>query len=366
MKRSAAASLVLLLAAGLSSAQSMPELFAKLKEQVKAESWKDALSTASALEAQAGKPGNEAVRDQLAGPLAFYRGVCEANTGQTDKAVADFGTFLKVQPNAEINPKVYSKKAVEAFDSARKEAAGRAPSLAEAYKEFQAPTDAADRDRADAYWADGPTRWILTPAEKKSWSALTDPNARVAFVEQFWSARAGLPGADGRTYQQEFEKRVAFADAYLAEEEEQRGSMTDRGMVFVLMGPPTYAGRKPLRTGDDKSDDAGLSTEGSHDAMGAEVEAKDRTYSRTGKSASGGKISQVNAGFGGPGTKGLEASQNTEEIWHYRRELLPKGAPYQQVDFEFVTKKGYGANVLQRTSETTNTLDAAKATTRNP
>ncbi len=49
------------------------------------------------------------------------------------------------------------------------------------------------------------------------------------------------------------------------------------------------------------------------------------------------------------------------EVWHYRKELLPKKIPYQQVDFQFVSKKGYGANTLQRETEPVNTLEAAKA-----
>jgi GWxTD domain-containing protein len=362
MKRNTPVFCVLFFAAALSAAQSLPELFGKLKEQVKAEAWSDALKTASSLEVESAKPGNEAVKKQLEGPLAFYRGVCEANLGQKDEAVQDFEVFLKAQPNAEINAKVYSKKAVAAFETAQKDAAKRAPSLAEAYKEFQPPPDAAERDRTDAYWADGPVRWILTADEKAAWAGLKDANARVAFVEQFWLARAKLPGEDGRTYHQEFERRVAFADAYLAVEEEQRGSVTDRGMVFILMGPPTYAGRRPLRTGDDKGDDAGMSTEGSQDARTAEAEM----VSKNPKGTSGARISNINAGFGGPATKGLEASKNTAEVWHYRKELLPKGAPYLQVDFEFVTKKGYGADILQRNSEVLNTLEAARPPAQSP
>jgi hypothetical protein len=51
-------------------------------------------------------------------------------------------------------------------------------------------------------------------------------------------------------------------------------------------------------------------------------------------------------------------------VWHYRREHLPKDIPYLQVDFEFVTKKGYGQNVLQRDSSTLDTLDRAKSRLR--
>jgi NADH:ubiquinone oxidoreductase subunit F (NADH-binding) len=59
-----------------------------------------------------------------------------------------------------------------------------------------------------------------------------------------------------------------------------------------------------------------------------------------------------------------EGARNWREVWHYRRELLPKGIPYHQVDFEFVTKDGYGTNVLQRETQVLDTLEKAKALLR--
>ncbi len=174
-------------------AQTLPELFGKVKTEIKSESWAEALKTMDALETEAAKPGNESAQKQLAGPLAFYRGVCSANLGKTDEAVASFGAFLKLQPGAAIDSAVYSKKAVAAFEKARIASAERAPSLAEAYKEFQPPADAKDRYPADQYWAEGAVRWIMTDSEKTAWSAITEPNARVTFVEEFWTARAPCP-----------------------------------------------------------------------------------------------------------------------------------------------------------------------------
>ena len=78
---SAAGSILLALAASLPAA-SLPELFHKAKAEIKGESWSPALQTLGALEGEAAKPGNEDARRQLAAPLAFYRGVCEANLGQ--------------------------------------------------------------------------------------------------------------------------------------------------------------------------------------------------------------------------------------------------------------------------------------------
>lgn len=340
--------------AAVASSQTIPELFGTAKQQVKAEAWADALKTLDTLEAESAKPGNEAVQKQLEGPLAFYRGVAEANLGRTDEAVADFGAFLRSQPNASIDKAVYSKKAVAAFEKAQKAADSKgSPSLAEAYKEFQPPADKRSADPAGPRWAEGPTRFILTVQEKKEWSALTDPNARVDFAEKFWAAR------DPR-FRTEFDRRVAFADAYLADTAEQPGSLTDRGMVFVLLGPPTYAGRKPLRVGDDSSISDGLSTVGSQDAANAQRRGAARGSSTSAKQAA------IASGYAGPGKKALDSSDNRLEVWHYRRELLPAGVPYQQVDFEFLTKQGYGTNTLQRESHAVNTLDAAISGARKP
>src|SRR5262245_25358842 len=266
MKR-AALLVSLLLFTVLALPETLPELFGKLKDQIRAGSWSDALKTLDTLDSESAKPGNEAARKQLEGPLVFYRGVCEANLGKDDKAVDDFATYLKLQPNAAIDKTVYSKKAVAAFEKAQKQASDRAPSIAEAYKEFQPPSESRQRDPADPLWGDGPVRWIMTDGEKEMWKTLPDGNARIAFVETFWGAR-------DPEFRKEFERRVAFADANLVQDEEQLGSLSDRGMVFVLMGPPTYAGRKPLRTGEDANDNAGMSMFGSHDADVADGQVK--------------------------------------------------------------------------------------------
>ena len=344
------------LLASFSVSQSIPELFHKAKEEIKAGSWAEASRSMDALEAEANKPGNESVRKQLEGPLAFYRGVAAANLGQSDEAVEFFGKFLSAQPNASIDKTVYSKKAVAAFEKAQKAAADRGPSLADAYKDFTGEVKA---ETADQYWGDGPVQWIMTGDEKKAWTALTEPNARVEFVETFWSARAKLPGPDGRTYRQEFERRVAFSDANLSQDPERRGSLTDRGMVFVLFGSPNWAARKPMRSGDDHDISDGLSTVGSQDAANAQRGA------RAGGTTSG-RLATKSAQFAGPGKTALGANANTVETWHYRKELLPPGVPYQELDFKFLTKQGYGESVLQRDSNIVTALATARPAIPNP
>lgn len=334
------------------SSQPLPELFQTLKTQIRSGSWEAALSTLGTLQTESSKPGQDDARAKLEGPIAFYRGVCQANLDQKPEAIEAFQTFLAIQPNATIDGTIYSAKAVAAFEAARKASVDQALSLAEAYNKFRIPGDAPERDTVDAYWADGPVRWIMTPEEKKAWSALEEPNARTAFVEEFWNSRSTLPGTESRTFRQEFDRRVAFADANFVQDPEQRGSVTDRGMVFVLLGPPTYADRMPLRTGDDKNDDAGMTAKGSQDAKLAQKRGP------SGHMGQRGVLNVMDYQYAGVWNRGV-ATDGELEVWHYDRELLPAGVPYQQVDVHYVTKKGYGVKVMQREAPISNTLGSA-------
>jgi GWxTD domain-containing protein len=358
------AAAALFLSASL-SAQTLPELFQKAKAQVKGESWSEALKTLEKLEAEAVKPGNETANQQLQAPMAFYRGVAEANLGMTEKATADFETFLNLQPNASMDPSMYSKKAIAAFEAARRNVAppdpggdGR-PSIFLAFQEFKLPPNSGEQ--VNDKWGDGPVRWIMTPQERSTWQSLAGGPEWQEFVDKFWESRNPQPSNPDNTFKTGFDRRVAFADANFVQAEGTRGSMTDRGMVFVLLGPPTYVGKKPIRTGDDADEAEGLSSVGSTEQTNALVGA--RAASATGKISSG-QAAQISAGYTGPGTKMIDTFQNWREVWHYRKELLPKGVGYHQVDVEFITKVGYGTNVLQRDHTTLATLDAAKAASR--
>jgi hypothetical protein len=107
-------------------------------------------------------------------------------------------------------------------------------------------------------------------------------------------------------------------------------------MVFILLGPPTYSGRKALKTGDDIADASGLSR-----FTRSEVAAASQMGGSNASRQA--RIEQVT----GPNSTILDAATNWIEFWHYRGNL-PKDVGEQEVVFEFVTKQGYGQNVLQR------------------
>ena len=338
-------------------AASLPELFQKAKEEFKLGSYAKALETLEVLDAESQKPDFEKARAALAPGLLFYRGASYAALGRKQEAEETFEAFLAYQPNAQLDPALYPRSVIAALDGARKSVAKRTTRpaeegmLAEAYRAFPRP-DAGSAEEVGEDWANGPVGILLSREEKRTFARLPDPVSRSEFVTNFWKSRDPKPETEDNEFREEFEKRVAFADARFAQDE-VRGSLTDRGMVFILMGPPTYSGRKPLMTGEDSGDAPGLSR-----YSRAEVAAAAQSGGSNADRQA--RIEQVT----GPGTTIQEAASNWIEAWHYRRESLPKETPYQEVIFEFVTKQGYGKNVLQRDDKVLSSLERARARAR--
>jgi GWxTD domain-containing protein len=352
---------LLLLAAAVTpplTAQSLGEHFEKAKQEVRAGSWSDALKTLNALETESRKPGSERQRAQLEPVLAFYRAVCFADLDKSEEAQSQFETYLASNPGASLDASLYSKKALKAMDQARKSIAARGeppsgiPSIATAYRDFRMSSTVPDPPRED--WADGPVKFLMTSDERRDWTRLPDPISRAEFVTKFWTSRDPMPETPNEM-RQEFERRVAFADQNFTQGE-VRGALTDRGMVFILLGAPTYVGRRPIGAGEDSTEAAGNSTVGRHDL--------DNALNSIGKATSGQRAKVIDS-MTGPGTTMTDsAAASWQEVWHYRHELLPRSIPYQQVDFDFITRMGYGKNVLQRNSAALTTIEAAKKLTK--
>lgn len=349
------------LAATLAAAATLPSLFYKAKEQFRLADYKGSLSTLDQLQAEADKPGNEEYRAQLSPALAFYRGACFAALGRADEARTSFETYLAYQPNPQLDPSLYPPRVIAALNDAKKgvrqerkaeaaAAASAAPaetgSFAAAYRAFK-PAEDQKPDGADESWADGPVRYLLTSEQRAEYQRLSTLAERSEYVTEFWKARDPHPETPENEFRNEFEKRVAFADARLGQEE-TRGSLTERGMLFVLLGPPTWVGRKPLAVGEDTADPNGMSRYNSFDVDAAL------------KGASGSQTAAILASMTGPANTLPESETSWREVWHYRRELLPPTVSYQQVDFQFVTKRGYGRNILQRDETALATLEAAR------
>ncbi len=355
MRRRVTASALLLLLAVAASAATLPELFVKAKEQFKLGNYKEALATVETLDAESARPGMEQERQKILPGILFYKGASLAALGKSEEAEAVFESFLSYQPNAQLDPALYPPKVVAALEAARKASAPVASSqpaqtgvLAAAYRAFQAPESKPSVELGED-WSKGPAKYILTPLERQDFERLSDSVARSEFIAVFWKAHDPKPETAENEYRDEFERRVAFADMRF-NQDETRGSLTDRGMVFILLGPPTYNGRKPLAASDDAgaADTSGQSRYGRAEQSMAE-------HARAGNA----KTAQINEVSGASASLGRSTS-NSIETWHYLRAELPKNVPYQELAPQFVTKEGYGKNVLQREPNVLAALDRAK------
>jgi GWxTD domain-containing protein len=328
----------------------------KAKEQFRLAAYANALVTLDRVQEESERPGNEPYRAQLQPGLAFYRGACLAAMGRTEEARPQFELFLTYQPKASLDPAAYPPKVIAALEEARRNTATAASkpaesgSLANSYRAYVAPAGPVPEEEGEN-WAKGPAGYLLTSDQKIEYSRLSDAVARSEFTSQFWKLRDPKPETPENEAREEFERRAAFADAHFAQGE-KRGSLTDRGMVFVLLGPPTWAGRKPIATGDDTSDPKGMS-------LYSDLEVRNAL-----KGKSGSASAYIYDYMTGPGTKLPDSDGNYREVWHYRRELLPASVSFQQVDFDFITRKGYGRNILQREDLVLATLEAAREAAR--
>lgn len=91
---------------------------------------------------------------------------------------------------------------------------------------------------SQAEWANGPVRWLMTENERRAWSAASNDEAAAnEFIDLFWARRDPTPGTATNEYKDEFERRVSEADK-LFSNGGRRGSLTDPGRVYVVLGPP--------------------------------------------------------------------------------------------------------------------------------
>jgi GWxTD domain-containing protein len=79
-------------------------------------------------------------------------------------------------------------------------------------------------------------RYIMTREERKTYLSLPSFE-RPRFVEEFWKKRDTDPLTEANEYKDEYLKRVEEAK-HLFTEGGHSGWLTDRGRVFILLGPP--------------------------------------------------------------------------------------------------------------------------------
>jgi GWxTD domain-containing protein len=318
----------------------LTDLFIRAKAEFRNGEYEKSLATLKALDEASRPPGLAASREKLEPAIAFYRGANLAALGRDDEAAEQFRTYLaSPHPAVRLDPSTYPRRVVDVYARVRAETTG-APAgtsgLAEEYARFRVAPDRPGI-AVDERWAASAIRFLLTPEEKEAWSRIQDSPVRAEFVSEFWRRRDPTPEGPENEFRDEIERRVQFADGHFRQGE-AKGSETDRGMVFVLMGPPTYAGQQPLKAEQDPIQ-AARAAPLQELVTNPDGSMTTRSVAREGLTA--------------------ERLQGTREVWHYRRDRLPKAIGFGELEFQFLTKEGYGVAVLQRDSDVLTALEIA-------
>ena len=79
---------------------------------------------------------------------------------------------------------------------------------------------------------------VLTKTERAVFNKLQTNADRTKFVRFFWRMRDPYPDTTENEFQKEYEERVRFADRTFGHYSPKRGSQTDRGYFYVVLGKP--------------------------------------------------------------------------------------------------------------------------------
>jgi GWxTD domain-containing protein len=250
-----------------------------------------------------------AERIQAFSAIHFYSAVAFHGLGNEPKAREQLEEYFSFAPGrAKLDPAKFDRGFIRLFDDVASRSA-REPQMRFdlIYPGFRTFSTDTPRERPLSEWDRSPEYvYLATDEEQTGFRRLREDRERRTFIDRFWEKRES-------GFRTEFETRVAFAD-YAFGTEEMRGSLSDRGRVFVLLGKPRVVSVKNL------------------------TRAEGATMQR-----SRGQI-----------------ADGTVERWYFFRDQLPASAPKKDVEFKFITQPGYGEAVLSREVFGIKALDAAR------
>lgn len=86
-------------------------------------------------------------------------------------------------------------------------------------------------------------RLIMTKPEKDIFNHLPDKESREEFIEEFWAKRDPDPRTEENEFKEEFFRRIDYANQRFGRG--VPGWKTDRGRIYIYLGPPDNIQEKP-------------------------------------------------------------------------------------------------------------------------
>ncbi len=227
--------------------------------------------------------------------IHFYSALASSSLGDKEQATSELRSFFLYSAGSKLDASRYPREFASLFtDVQRAVERGRASpaSFDDAYPGYP-PAVSSSAWPVELWGASSEFIILGTAEEKEQWGRLQDDAARRKFIDEFWVARDPEPDTKLNEARIELLHRIAFADVAFIEGADARGSLSDRGRVFVLLGPPTRVSIRPL----------------------------------TRREAPWSPQRTIDSG-------------NAMEQWTYFREQLPTKLPHNEVVFRFISDGG--------------------------
>lgn len=87
-------------------------------------------------------------------------------------------------------------------------------------------------------WLNQEVPYIITNSERTAFLALKTDADREAFIQNFWEVRNPDPNSPTNQFRDEYYRRLAYASDHFGSPGRHDGWRTDRGMVYITLGPP--------------------------------------------------------------------------------------------------------------------------------
>jgi GWxTD domain-containing protein len=87
-------------------------------------------------------------------------------------------------------------------------------------------------------WLNEDVIYIIADEERQTFEQLKTDQDRERFVVEFWRIRNPTPAAAENPYKKEHHRRIAFANDHFSVPSGPQGWKTDRGHLYITLGPP--------------------------------------------------------------------------------------------------------------------------------
>jgi GWxTD domain-containing protein len=93
------------------------------------------------------------------------------------------------------------------------------------------------------HWLNEEVNYLITDAERDAFLELKTNQDRDIFIDNFWKIRNPDPTAPSNVAKDEHYRRLAYANEQFGFRGADNGWRTDRGMVYITLGPPKQTAR---------------------------------------------------------------------------------------------------------------------------